>query len=155
MNMKSVIALVLIICSGAALAQPSAEFGPPDVERRMQEYVRTWEGSKEAFALAINTYYAERVNYYGKFLTRAQVLADKLRFLKAYPQRTYDIASGTLRTNCNGGICQARAELHWSRTSSSGRRESGASDLRLILSARDGGKITRESARTLRTLREN
>lgn len=153
MNVRNITALV-ILSSGAAFAQAPSEFGPRDAEHRMQQYVQTWEGNEATFAQAVETYYADRVIYYGKSMTRSQVLADKLRFVKSYPQRTYSIAAGTLRTNCKTGICEARAKLNWSRANASRQLESGVSDLRLVLSAADGGRIVRESARTLRTRKE-
>ena len=145
--------VVLLILSSGVFAQGEAGFGPREAEQRMREYLRIWEGNENALTGGVNTYYAERVTYYGKNMTRSQVLADKLRYDRAFPQRSYDIAPGSLRTKCEKGVCQARAELRWIRTDTSGRRENGASDLRLAFSAGGDGRIVRESARTLRTQR--
>ena len=146
--------VVLITLSSGAFAQDNGRVGPREGEHRMREYLRIWEGNKKALTEGVNTYYAERVTYYGRNMTRLQVLADKLRFHRAYPQRSYDIAPGSLRTKCAKGVCQARAELLWVRTHTSGRREHGASDLRLSFSAGGGKRIVRESAKTLLTHRQ-
>lgn len=96
-------------------------------------------------------HYGARVVYYGKLMSRDQVLADKLRFIRAYPYRTYEIAPGSTSTTCSEpDICVARAVLLWERRSASGEASSGASRLRLELSRREGGKIVRESANVLR-----
>ncbi|MBX9759630.1 MAG: hypothetical protein K2Y29_12725 [Beijerinckiaceae bacterium] len=145
-------ALLAVFPMGAALAQgrdPGA-LDPAGVERRMRDYVQVWEADARVGPSAMAAYYADRVIYYGKPMTRRQVLADKLRFIRAYPERRYDIAPGSLRTHCERGRCEARAVLLWSRASASGRRQQGASALTLVFAASENGRIVRESATNLR-----
>lgn len=144
--------LVTALPPASALAQgrQSGALNAAGVEQRMRDYVRVWEADERVGPRAMGAYYADRVIYYGKPMTRREVLADKLRFIRAWPERTYDIAPGSLRTRCNPASCEARAVLLWSRTSASGRREQGASALTLVFDARARGRIVRESATNLR-----
>ncbi len=123
---------------------------PAVVEQRLRDYVRVWEADERVGPNAMNAYYADRVIYYGKAMSRREVLADKLRFIRAYPERSYDIAPDTLRTRCTPARCEARAVLLWKRTNARGRTEQGASALTLVFSAANQGRIVRESATTLR-----
>lgn len=123
---------------------------PAVVEQRLRDYVRVWEADERVGPNAMNAYYADRVIYYGKAMSRREVLADKLRFIRAYPERSYDIAPDTLRTRCTPARCEARAVLLWKRTNARGRTEQGASALTLVFSAANQGRIVRELATTLR-----
>jgi hypothetical protein len=146
--------LILFVALAPALAAAQGQspegFDRAAVEQRMRDYVRVWEADERVGPAAMRTYYADRVIYYGKPMSRREVLADKLRFIRAYPERSYDIAPGTLRTRCGPDHCEARAILLWRRASARGRTESGASALTLVFSAAERGRIVRESARTLR-----
>jgi hypothetical protein len=158
------IAIALALAPSLALAQPqderrgtqgaqtrqTAPEAVADAERRLQEYVRVWEDDSLVGPRAMHAYYADRVVYYGKRMSREEVLADKRRFIRAYPQRAYAIAPGSLVTRCEGAQCVARATLLWRRVSARGRESAGASRLTLVFSQRAQGRIVRESAVDLR-----
>jgi hypothetical protein len=145
----------LIGCAAAApagaLAQGADALDPNQAEQRLRAYVQVWESDERVAPRAMREYYADRVIYYGKRMTRREVLADKLRFIRAYPQRRYDIAPDSLRTDCDVDRCVARAVLMWRRARADGASQSGASMLTLVFSAAEGGRIVQESARTLRS----
>lgn len=132
-----------------ASAQPDERLDAPRAEQRLRDYVRVWEADERVGQRAMQAYYADEVLYYGKRMTRREVLADKRRFIRAFPERTYDIAPGSLRTRCDRAQCEARAVLLWRRATPSGRTREGASALTLVFSAREGGRIVRESATNL------
>ncbi len=143
-------ALMVIAALGPAAAQGAGASDEASAERRLRDYVHVWEQDELVAPRAMRTYYADSLIYYGKRMTREQALADKRRFIRAWPQRSYDIAPGSLRTRCGGGVCEARAVLVWRRTGAGGRTQSGASALTLVFSQAAGGRIVRESATTLR-----
>jgi len=161
---KAPLAIALALAPCFALAQPQDETqatqqahqarqaspDPADAERRLQDYVRVWEDDSLVGPRAMRAYYADHVVYYGKRMSREQVLADKRRFIRAFPQRAYAIAPGSLITRCDGVQCVARATLLWRRVSRRGQESSGASRLTLVFSQREEGRIVRESAFNLR-----
>jgi len=160
---KATLAIALALAPSLALAQPQDERRgtqgtqtrqatpeAADAERRLQEYVRVWEDDSLVGPRAMSAYYADRVVYYGKRMSREEVLADKRRFIRAYPQRAYAIAPGSLVTRCEGAQCVARATLLWRRVSARGRESAGASRLTLVFSQNEQGRIVRESAVNLR-----
>jgi len=142
-------AAVLMLAVSPAVAQDGA-LNESGVEKRLRDYVRVWESDERVGPAAMQAYYADQVIYYGKSMSRRGVLADKIRFIRTYPSRSYDIAPGSVRTQCRGGECRARAILEWRRSTRAGATQSGASELTLVFSAAAGGRIVRESARTLR-----
>ena len=147
--------MIAALVSGAA-APPLAAQGALDrgeAEQKLRAYVRVWEADERVGPRAMREYYADRVIYYGKRMSRSEVLADKQRFIQTYPRRRYDIAPDTLRTECEAGRCVARAVLLWRRARADGASQSGASMLTLVFSAAAGGRIVQESARTLRNNR--
>lgn len=144
------LAAAIMFAVSPAIAQQAGALEPAAVEKRLRDYVRVWESDERVGPAAMQAYYADRVIYYGKSMSRRGVLADKIRFIRAYPSRSYDIAPGSVRTQCAGGECRARAVLQWRRATRAGATQSGASELTLVFSAAQGGRIVRESARTLR-----
>lgn len=145
----ALLAAALHTSPASAQTRPDERLDPQRAEQRLRDYVRVWEADERVGPRAMRAYYADEVLYYGKRLTRREVLADKLRFIRAFPERTYDIAPGSLRTRCDSVQCEARAVLVWRRATPSGRTREGASALTLVFSATDGGRIVQESATNL------
>jgi hypothetical protein len=138
--------------AGAALAQAGREDrAPQDPAAKLHAYVQVWSRDGGVTPATMREFYAPRVIYYGKAMSREQALRDKLNYIRAWPARTYSIQPGSATTRCTPqGLCEARAVLLWDRTSRAGRRTSGASRLTLVFSQAEGGRIVRESAVTLR-----
>jgi hypothetical protein len=143
--------IALQALTGAALAQEQRPAGQQDAARKLDLYVQVWAQDAGVNASSVREFYAPRVVYYGKSMSREQVLRDKLNYIAAWPVRDYTIRPGSAATRCTAqGLCEARAILAWDRTSRAGKRSSGASRLTLVFSQREGGKIVRESATPLR-----
>lgn len=121
-------------------------------ERQVQAYVDVWSTDAGVTAEAVERFYAPRAVYYGKSMSRAQILADKRRYVRAWPERRYAMVPGTVRVRCDAPreICRATGTMEWSRRSAAGRRVAGASRMSFTLTRSSGGKIVRESAVTLR-----
>jgi hypothetical protein len=121
-------------------------------ERQVQAYVDVWSTDAGVTAESVERFYAPRAVYYGKSMNRAQILADKRRYVRAWPERRYAMAPGTVRVRCDASreTCRATGTMQWSRRSAEGRRVAGASRMSFTLTKSSGGKIVRESAVTLR-----
>ena len=141
-------ALALCLAAPAALAQPATTLTPERAAGLLEEYVRIWEDDDRINAATVARYYGPRVNYYGKRMSRQQVLADKRRYIRAYPRRSYTITPGTARVVCDAprNTCVATGRLVVSLTAANGRETRRATRLRLVMSGAGGGQIIEERA---------
>jgi hypothetical protein len=117
-------------------------------QRRLEAYVNTWSANEDINASSVDHYYANRVVYYGKLMSRRQVLRDKLNYIAVWPERRYRIVPGTVSADCDRqrALCRVSGIMAWDRHSATGRSSIGRARLTLILSRDSGGKIVRESA---------
>src|SRR4051794_31363940 len=140
---------VFIPALAPAFAQ---EYGQPlstaIAQRRLENYVHTWSTNAGINPGTVGNYYAVQAIYYGKPMSRSQILADKLRYISTWPERHYRIVPGTVSANCDGErtLCRVSGIMQWDRRSRSGARSVGSARLSLTLSRDSGGKIVRESA---------
>jgi hypothetical protein len=135
-------------CSGAF---SQAAYSPLTIEaaqRRLEAYVDTWSANRGINAANVGHYYADRVIYYGKPMSRQAVLRDKLNYIAVWPERHYRIVPGTVSAACNPQqtACRVSGLMAWDRRSISGRESIGRARLTLVLSRESGGRIVRESA---------
>ena len=140
---------ILLGCAAPALAQESGEpLTAAIAQRRLENYVHTWSTNAGVNPATVGNYYAPQAIYYGKPMSRAQILADKLRYIAAWPERHYRIVPGTVSAACDGDktLCRVSGIMQWDRRSRSGARSVGSARLSLTLSRDSGGKIVRESA---------
>jgi hypothetical protein len=117
-------------------------------QRRLEAYVSTWSANQEINASNVGHYYADRVIYYGKPMSRDQVLRDKLRYIAVWPERRYRIVPGTVAAACDRQhtICRVSGVMAWDRRSRTGTSSTGSARLTMILSRASGGRIVREAA---------
>jgi hypothetical protein len=132
-------------CSGAVSQEA---LNSAMAQRRLEAYVNTWSANEDINASSVDYYYANRVVYYGKPMSRRQVLRDKLNYIAVWPERHYRIVPGTVSADCDRGrtLCRVSGIMAWNRHSTNGRTSIGRARLTLILSRDSGGKIVRESA---------
>ncbi|MDO9442655.1 MAG: hypothetical protein Q7T73_17345 [Beijerinckiaceae bacterium] len=154
MSTRLVLASLLAALALPAYAQSPFQAPITDewAQKQVQAYVDVWSTDAGVTAQSVETFYAPRAVYYGKSMSRAQILADKRRYVRAWPERRYRMVPGSVRVRCDAPreICRATGVMEWSRRSASGRRVVGASRMDFTLTRSSGGKIVRESAVTLR-----
>lgn len=142
-------AAALLAVEGAALAQA----GPvPGDEGAIGAYLAMWSHNADVTAAAVERFYAPTVTYYGRRFTRAQVLADKLRYIKAWPVRHYAEVPGSIQARCNGdrSLCRVSAIMTWRRIARDARVSTGRARIGFDFVPVEGGrKIARETARPL------
>jgi hypothetical protein len=149
----SLAVVVSLGCITGALAQDASEpLSAAVAQRRLEAYVQTWSTNPGVNAATVGNYYGDRVIYYGKPMSRSQVLGDKLRYIAVWPERHYRIVPGTVSTACDGRktMCRVSGIMQWDRRSRTGARSLGSARLSLTLSRASGGKIVQESASILR-----
>ena len=117
-------------------------------QRRLESYVTTWSANEDVNRSSVDHYYADRVIYYGKPMSRQQILRDKLNYIAVWPERHYRIVPGTVSAACDPHhtICRVSGIMAWDRRSRTGRISVGSARLTLLLSRESGGRIAREFA---------
>jgi hypothetical protein len=149
----SLVAAILLGGATNALAQHANEpLNSEIAQRRLEAYVQTWSTNAGVNAATVSNYYADHGVYYGKPMSRQQVLREKLRYIAVWPQRQYRIVPGTVLASCDHQrtMCRVSGIMQWDRRSRTGARSVGSAKLSLTLSRASGGKIVHESASILR-----
>lgn len=92
--------------------------------------------------------YAQSVDYYGKQQPVANVMADKIRYLHRWPDRTYAMDPKSITSTCNAdGICTVRGIFDWTASNPAKERyAAGTAKFRLTFSQ---GLVTSESSRVI------
>jgi hypothetical protein len=93
----------------------SREPSGQELAERARSFVSTvmsaWSGTNSTALAALGTVYAGEVDYFGKRLSRDEVLADKRRFTERWPRRTYKVQSSY--AECNVSKCFVDGYLGW------------------------------------------
>ena len=133
---------------GAFSQEADAPLTTELAQRRLEGYVNTWSANQDINRSSVDHYYADRVIYYGKPMSRQQILRDKLNYISVWPERHYRIVPGTVSAACDRQhtMCRVSGIMAWDRRSRTGRTSIGRARLTLILSRESGGRIARESA---------
>lgn len=121
-------------------------------QTQVERFVEVWSRNEEVNRESVERLYADRVVYYGKSMSRADILRDKRAYIRRWPERRYEIAPGSVDVTCTAGnaFCKATAVMNWRRAGRDGRAVSGASRMTFLVSKESGGRIVRESATTIR-----
>jgi DnaJ-domain-containing protein 1 len=73
--------------------------------------ISKWSGTNPDGLAGFDALYAAEIDYFGKRLTRAAVLADKRRFAKRWPERIYKVQSSY--AECNASECVVDGSVEW------------------------------------------
>jgi hypothetical protein len=141
--------LAAFVPSGWAMAQTAPA---PGDETAIQSYLAMWSRDSDINAASVDRFYAPEVDYYGKHLSRAAVLADKLRYIRAWPQRRYTEVPGSIQARCNPdrSRCRVSIVMAWRRVGRSANVSVGRARMTFDFVPVEGSrKIARESAHIL------
>ena len=146
------VALGLGAFVSAAYGQEMGGGTKADAERAIQAYLAMWGSGGRFDAQSVARFYAPQVVYYGKHFSRAQVLADKRRYARAWPVRHYAEVPGSFSGHCNAArtLCKVGVTMRWRRVGDAGKVSTGRARLGFDFVPVEGGrKIARESATIL------
>ena len=73
--------------------------------------ISKWSDTNPAGLAGFDALYAAEIDYFGKRLSRDAVLADKRRFAKRWPERTYKVQSSY--AECNASECFVDGSVEW------------------------------------------
>ena len=78
-------------------------------------YLRLWSSSNEAALADVHEIYAPRVKFFGRGMDRRSLAAEKKRFVRRWPVRTYTHRPGTMRVQCNPTTraCVVKSIIDW------------------------------------------
>lgn len=113
--------LALLSAAPAALAQPApARENTAALMRQWAEdtayaYLEAWSSSGRAAANDVRDIYGPRVSFYGRFVDRSGLYAEKRRFARRWPVRRYEHRPGTMTVSCTvqNQACLVRSIIDW------------------------------------------
>jgi len=78
-------------------------------------YLRLWSSSNQAALADVHLIYAPQVKFFGRRMDRRSLAAEKMRFVRRWPIRTYAHRPGTMRVQCNPNAqaCVVRSIVDW------------------------------------------
>lgn len=101
-------------CAQTAPAQDLAGMGDRSADLA-NSYLRLWSSSNEAALADVHEIYAPRVKFFGRGMDRRSLAAEKKRFVRRWPIRTYTHRPGTMRVQCNPTTraCVVKSIIDW------------------------------------------
>jgi hypothetical protein len=110
-------------------------------------------GSGMSAADVVNTYYDDKVLYFGGSVDRSHVLGEKARYERRWPERIYQMMEDAVQTDCvsNPMICSVSGTMWYSATSEErGAYGEGYAEFTLgVRRTNDGLKIVSETSRVV------
>jgi hypothetical protein len=127
--------------------QPSR---PAAAEALAAAYLRTWSAPGDLTLESTTDFYAPRVRFHGRMMSARELLEEKRRFVRRWPERDYRPRLNTMGTACSSrsATCTVRSVFDFSAANpSAGRRSHGIGTLELVVSfTGDRAVITEESS---------
>jgi hypothetical protein len=107
--------------SAPAIAEEErvATRAPPSdsLEARAADFVSAqisaWSSTNPIKLATLASSYADEVFYYGSRRSRQAVLLDKRRLLERWPERIYDVQSGSITVQCLANMCTVGGMIDW------------------------------------------
>lgn len=94
----------------AVASRPSREDAAIDLA---QDYFATWSGTAATAMDFLDRAYAPQVEYFGKRISRAEVLREKQAFVARWPERRYTLRRG-MDVRCGpDGLCVVHGLVDW------------------------------------------
>lgn len=128
------------------------------IELKAARFVVDWINTSSAGsfqAIASSAPYAETVDYFGKPMTRAEVMDDKRRYSERWPIRTAQITPSSMQSVCSASICTVTGRYRWSVANpTKAKTLTGYAEFRYRLDAQgpviileEGGRVLSKEAR--------
>jgi len=130
-------------------AEPTARGEPSTPEQssaalqlhqRAREFIQAWyqtiSGPDEDITPILNRIYSDTVRYFGKEMSRQDVITEQQRFLARWPVRQYIPKDGTVMINCDASalVCSATGVIQFdARSTARNRRSSGEAMFEYLL----------------------
>ena len=115
-------------------------------------YLDFWSAPNPTALHATPVFYADRILFHGRSMRSRQLVAEKERFVRRWPERQYVPRRDTAMSTCTGDVCKVRIVFDFSATSRARRTHSeGDGVLELAIHFVAGRPyIVRENSRVTR-----
>jgi hypothetical protein len=116
----------------------------------IERYHAAWSLPTGRALAFMGSAYADSVTFYGKAMSRDDVLKDKTAFAERWPQRAYSVKHGSQYVRCLN-VCSATATVEWFALSPKrGKASSGVAQFTLVWNPATG-KIESENSEVIQT----
>lgn len=121
-SLRSALALLALLAAGptGALAQNAGSRDGASLRRAAEDtayaYLEAFSsGGPAAVAEDVRDFYGPRVSFYGRFVDRTGLSAEKRRFARRWPVRRYEHRPGTMSVSCTVAqrACLVRSVIDW------------------------------------------
>jgi hypothetical protein len=137
---------------GADASNPSR----PSIARNFAlSYLDFWSSPNPTTLHATPVFYSDRVVFHGRAMTSRQLVAEKRRFVRRWPERQYVPRRDAAKSTCTGDVCKVRFAFDFSATSRARKAHSEGDGILELAIHFVGGRpyIVRESSRVTRLAR--
>ncbi|PRD40869.1 hypothetical protein C5748_24650 [Phyllobacterium phragmitis] len=119
----------------------------------IHEYHRVWSSDNVTALDYMRGVYGSRVTFYGKNISKAELIAEKTKFAQRWPDRSYTVRPDTLDIKCEDYACIIRGVVNWSAYSPA--RNKTAKGVAAFVVGWDSvtGRILYENGKTVRDKR--
>jgi hypothetical protein len=118
-----------------------------------ERYLELWSASNDQTLEATPTFYGSQVMFHGRSMSFAALLAEKRRFVRRWPDRTYRYQPGAMAIKCeaNSNSCIVRSTFEFDAANAKlGRRSRGVGTHELVVNfTGDRLVIVSENSRVL------
>lgn len=103
----------------------------------------------------ISQYYSNQVNYYGKITSLTDVIKDKSRYFRRWPERNYRIRAETVSTVCGVNLCRVNGIYDWSvRSVQRNKQASGSATFSFSVEMENEPRIVSENSEVISRSRQ-
>lgn len=104
-----------VLAQGASSRENAAASLRRSAEDTAFAYLEAWSTSGGAAAEDVRDFYGPRVSFYGRFIDRSGLYAEKRRFARRWPVRRYEHRPGTMTVSCavETKACLVRSVIDW------------------------------------------
>jgi hypothetical protein len=106
-----------------------------------EDYFAHWSETNTNALIYFGSVYAERVEFYGKLISRSVLIDQKRKFAERWPERVYTVRPSSVTTHCNDATatCTLEGIVDWdARNGEGGPRSAGSANFDLRVTIRHG-----------------
>jgi hypothetical protein len=79
----------------------------------MLDYNRKWSQQNTDALPDLQSLLADKISFYGKEVSRKNVMSEKTTFAERWPVRSYTVNADTIRISCEESVCSVTAVIQW------------------------------------------
>lgn len=102
-----------------APTSPSPALASPEMKAAafVAKYHDAWSTDNETALAYMRSHYGDEVDFYGRTISKTALMAEKVKFAKRWPIRTYSVRPESLIISCRPTTCHIEGIVDWSVSS--------------------------------------